>query len=145
MRAREEGFEVAASKAAFFADADIISMHLLFRPESQGIITATDFARMKPTALFVNTSRAGLVERGSLEAALRAGRPGFAAVDVFDDEPVLGGNHPLLKMDNVIATPHLGYVERAGYESFFNAAFDQINAFAAGTPINLMNPEVLQR
>ena len=144
-RAREEGFEIAASKDAFFAESDILSVHLLLQPASRGIITAADFARMKPTALFVNTSRAGLVDRGSLEAALEAGRPGSAAVDVYDEEPVLGGSHPLLKMDNVIATPHLGYVERAGYESFFNAAFDQINAFAAGAPINVMNPDVLKR
>jgi D-3-phosphoglycerate dehydrogenase / 2-oxoglutarate reductase len=144
-RAREEGFEIAASKAAFFAESDVLSVHLILRSESQGIIGPADFARMKPTALFVNTSRAGLVERGALEAALGSGRPGRAAVDVFDEEPVLGGNHPLLRMDNVIATPHLGYVERAGYESFFNAAFDQINAFAFGAPINVMNPEVLSR
>lgn len=144
-RAREEGFEIAANKAAFFAESDVLSVHLMLRSESQGIIGPEDFARMKPTALFVNTSRAGLVVRGALEAALQSGRPGRAAVDVYDDEPVLGGNHPLLKMDNVIATPHLGYVERAGYESFFNASFDQINAFAAGAPINVMNPEVLTR
>ncbi len=144
-RAKAEGFEIAPTKAEFFAESDVLSVHLLLRPESQGIITAADFACMKPTALFVNTSRAGLVERGTLEAALKLGRPGFAAVDVFDEEPVLGGNHPLLKMDNVVATPHLGYVERAGYESFFNAAFDQINAFAAGAPINVMNPDVLKR
>ncbi len=144
-RAREEGFEIAASKAAFFAESDVLSVHLMLRSESQGIIGPDDFARMKSTALFVNTSRAGLIVRGSLEAALKAGRPGRAAVDVYDDEPVLGGNHPLLKMDNVIATPHLGYVERAGYESFFTAAFDQINAFATGAPINVMNPEVLTR
>jgi len=144
-RAKDEGFEVAASREAFFAESDVVSVHLLLRAESRGIIGAADFARMKATALFVNTSRAGLVEPGTLENALRAGRPGFAAVDVFDDEPVLGGKHPLLAMDNVIATPHLGYVERRGYESFFEAAFDQINAFAAGQPINVMNPEVLKK
>jgi D-3-phosphoglycerate dehydrogenase len=99
---------------------------------------------MKPTALLVNTSRAPLIEPGALVAALRAGRPGMAAVDVFEDEPVLGPNHPLLTMDNVVATPHIGYVSRDEYEIQFTDIFDQIIAYAAGSPINVINPEVLQ-
>ena len=100
---------------------------------------------MKPTALFVNTSRAGLVVPGALEGALRSGRPGMAAVDVFDDEPAVGGNHPLLAMDNVVCTPHLGYVERNGLEGMFSTIFDQILAYADGKPINVANPEVLDK
>ena len=98
---------------------------------------------MKPTALMVNTSRAGLIAPGVLVEALRKGRPGMAAVDVYEEEPVLNANHPLLDMDNVVATPHIGYVERDGYESQFSTSFDQILAFAAGTPINVINPEAL--
>jgi D-3-phosphoglycerate dehydrogenase / 2-oxoglutarate reductase len=98
---------------------------------------------MKPTAIFVNTSRAPLVEKGALEDALRAGRPGKAAVDVYDEEPVVGGNHPLLKMDNVICSPHLGYVTREEYELQFTDIFDQILAFDAGRPINVVNPAAL--
>jgi D-3-phosphoglycerate dehydrogenase len=112
---------------------------------TRGIVTAGDLARMKPTAIFVNTSRAGLVERGVLEGALREGRPGLAAVDVFDEEPVLGGKHPLLAMDNVVCTPHIGYVTRDEYEVQFAEIFDQINAYAAGAPINVVNPDVLSR
>jgi D-3-phosphoglycerate dehydrogenase len=108
------------------------------------IVTASDLARMKPTALLVNTSRAPLIEPGALVAALRAGRPGMAAVDVFEDEPVLDPNHPLLTMDNVVATPHIGYVSRDEYEIQFTDIFDQIIAYAAGSPINVINPEVLQ-
>jgi D-3-phosphoglycerate dehydrogenase len=100
---------------------------------------------MKPTALIVNTSRAGLVAPGALEAALRAGRPGMAAIDVYEEEPVLGGKHPLLSMDNVICAPHLGYVERDGLEHMFAGIFDQILGFATGKPINVQNPEALKR
>jgi D-3-phosphoglycerate dehydrogenase len=106
-------------------------------------VTASDLARMKPTALFVNTSRASVVEPGALVAALRAGRPGMAAVDVYEEEPVVDGNHPLLKMDNVVCTPHVGYVERDGYESAFGVIFDQVLAYAAGKPVNMINPEAL--
>jgi D-3-phosphoglycerate dehydrogenase len=108
-------------------------------------VTSADLARMKPTALLVNTSRAGLVAPGALVAALQAGRPGMAAVDVFEDEPVTDPNHPLLRMDNVICTPHIGYVTRDEYEVQFIDIFDQIAAFAAGTPINVINTEVLSR
>ncbi len=144
-RATKDGFELAKSKADLFERADVLSVHLILRDSTRGVVGAEDLARMKPTSLFVNTSRAGLVAPDALVNALRAGRPGYAAVDVYEDEPVLGADHPLLKMANVICTPHLGYVEMGGYESFFNAVFDQINAFAAGAPINVMNPEVLKK
>ena len=112
---------------------------------TRGIVTAADLARMKPTALIVNTSRAPLIERGALLDALRAGRPGFAAIDVYEDEPMLHTNHPLLRMSNVVCTPHLGYVSREEYEVQFSDIFDQITAYAAGTPINVVNPEVLRQ
>ncbi|MFN7087787.1 MAG: D-2-hydroxyacid dehydrogenase family protein [Burkholderiales bacterium] len=144
-RAREAGFEVAASREAFFEQADVVSLHIPLNRETRGIVTAQDLARMKPTALIVNTSRAQLIAEGALVAALEKGRPGFAAVDVYEDEPVLGGNHPLLGMDNVICTPHLGYVEKGTYEAYFGAAIDQILAYAAGKPVNVLNPEVLEK
>jgi D-3-phosphoglycerate dehydrogenase / 2-oxoglutarate reductase len=142
-RAREAGFEVAASREAFFEGADVISIHLPLNKETRGIIKADDLARMKPTALIVNTSRAPIIAEGALADALKRGRPGRAAVDVYEEEPVLGGNYPLLSMDNAICTPHLGYVERATYESYFGTAIEQILAFAAGKPINVVNPEAL--
>jgi len=119
-------------------------LHLRLVDATRGIVTAADLAHMKPTAIFVNTSRAPLVVPGALEAALKAGRPGKAAVDVYDEEPVLGGKHPLLAMDNVVCTPHLGYVTRDEYEMQFADIFDQINAFAAGKPINVVNPQALK-
>jgi D-3-phosphoglycerate dehydrogenase len=140
-RAREGGFEVAASRDAFFESVDVISIHLPLNKETRGIIKADDLARMKPTALIVNTSRAPIIAEGALADALKRGRPGRAAVDVYEEEPVLGGNYPLLSMDNVICTPHLGYVEQATYESYFGTAIEQILAFAAGKPINVVNPE----
>jgi len=142
-RAREVGYEVAASRESFFAESDIVSLHLPLNKETRGIVTRKDLDLMKPTALIVNTSRAGLIAEGALVDALKAGRPGFAAVDVFEDEPVLGGAHPLLKMDNAICTPHLGYVERDSYESYYNDAVEQIVAYAEGKPINVVNPEAL--
>ena len=143
-RAQADGYAVAPSRAAFFEQCDVISLHVRLRPETRGMVTAEDLARMKPTALIVNTSRAGLIAPRALVAALKQGRPGMAAVDVYEEEPVLNGAHPLLHMDNVVATPHLGYVERDGYESQFSSTFDQILAFAAGKPINVVNPEVLK-
>src|SRR5439155_7387144 len=140
-KARADGYAMAPSKDAFFSECDVVSLHLRLIPETRGIVTAADLARMKPTALLVNTSRAGLVEPGALETALRAGRPGMAAVDVFEDEPVLGGKHPLLQMDNVIVTPHLGYVEHDGLEHMFSNVFDQIVAYANGKPINVQNAD----
>jgi len=143
-RARADGCAAARSKEAFFEDSDVISLHLRLIDATRGIVTAADLARMKPTALLVNTSRAGLIAPGALEAALSAGRPGMAAVDVFEEEPVLGARHPLLALDTVVATPHLGYVERGQLESMFDTIFDQILAYAGGRPINVVNPEVLQ-
>ena len=144
-KARADGHPVAASKEEFFERSDVLSLHMRLVEETRGIVAAADLARMKPTALIVNTSRAGLIEPGALAAALRAGRPGLAAVDVFEDEPVLGGRHPLLAMDNVVCTPHLGYVERDGLESQFSVIFDQILAYASGKPINVVNPDALDR
>jgi D-3-phosphoglycerate dehydrogenase len=143
-RARADGHAAAPSREAFFEQADVISLHLRLTPETRGLVTAEDLARMKPTALMVNTSRAGLIAPGALAQALKKGRPGMAAVDVYEEEPVLGANHPLLHMDNVVCTPHLGYVERDGYESAFASSFDQILAFAAGRPVNVVNPEALR-
>jgi len=142
-KAREAGFEVAASREAFFESADVISLHIPLNKETRGIVTGADLARMKPTALIVNTSRAPLIAEGALVEALKQGRPGFAAVDVYENEPVTGGNHPLLKMPNVICTPHLGYVEKGTYESYYGAAIDGILGFAAGKPVNVLNPEAL--
>jgi D-3-phosphoglycerate dehydrogenase len=144
-RARADGYEAAASKEAFFEACDVISLHLRMIPETRGIVTAGDLARMKASALIVNTSRAGLIEPGALVAALKRGRPGRAAVDVYEDEPVLNAAHPLLALDNVVCAPHLGYVERNGYEGMFASIFDQILAYAAGKPINVVNPDALKR
>lgn len=142
-RAREAGYEVAAGRESFFRESDIVSLHLPLTKETRGIVTRNDIDLMKPTALIVNTSRAGLIAEGALADALKAGRPGFAAVDVFEDEPVVGAAHPLLKMDNAICTPHLGYVERDSYESYYGDAVEQIVAYAGGKPINVVNPEAL--
>jgi D-3-phosphoglycerate dehydrogenase len=144
-RAREAGYEIAKSREAFFAEADILSLHIPLNKETQGIVTAADLALMKPSALLANTSRAGLIAQGALVNALKGGRPGMAAVDVYEDEPVLGAAHPLLKMDNVICTPHLGYVEKDTYEDYYGVVVDQILAYAAGNPINVVNPEVIAK
>lgn len=140
-RARADGCATAADRRALFEQADVLSLHLKLTGETRGIVTAADLARMKPDALLVNTSRAELIESGALEAALRAGRPGRAAVDVYEEEPVLGARHPLLALDNAVCTPHLGYVERDTYEIYFGQAFDQVVAFAEGRPINVVHPE----
>lgn len=142
-RARADGWDVAASRDAFFESSDVLSLHLRLYDSTRGIVTAADLARMKPGALLVNTSRAPLIETGALEAALRAGRPGMAAVDVYEEEPVRDPNHPLLSMDNVICTPHIGYVTREDYETQFADIFEQIHAYAAGAPIHVVNPDVL--
>lgn len=144
-RARADGFEVAPEREAFFAQSDVVTLHIRLSPATQSVVTAADLALMGPRALLVNTSRAELVAAGALEAALKAGRPGFAAVDTFESEPVLGAAHPLLALDNALCTPHLGFVERDNYESYFGMAFDNINRFFAGEPANLANPEVLAR
>ncbi len=143
VRAKAEGHLAAPSKGAFFERCDVLTLHMRLVDATRGIVTLDDLKRMKPTALFVNTSRAPLVERGALVEALKAGRPGMAAVDVYDEEPVLGGRHPLLAMPNVVATPHIGYVTREEYELQFADIFDQIVAFAAGKPINVVNPDCL--
>ena len=144
-RARTDGYATAPGKEAFFAQCDVISLHMRLVAATRGIVTAADLARMKPSALIVNTSRAPLIEAGALIDALRAGRPGFAAVDVYEDEPMLDTNHPLLRMDRVVCTPHLGYVSREEYEVQFTDIFDQIAAYAAGSPIDIVNPQVLSR
>lgn len=144
-RARGDGWEVASSREGFFDSSDVLSLHLRLYDSTRGIVTAADLARMKPTALLVNTSRAPLIETGALEAALRAGRPGMAAVDVYEEEPVRDPNHPLLKMDNVICTPHIGYVTREDYQTQFHDIFEQIQAYQAGAPIHVVNPNVLAR
>ncbi|HEU4345401.1 MAG TPA: D-2-hydroxyacid dehydrogenase family protein [Candidatus Binatia bacterium] len=144
-RARAAGYEIAKNREDFFSEADVLSLHIPLNKDTRGIVTRDDLARMKPRALFVNTSRAGLVADGALVQALQAGRPGFAAVDVYEEEPVLGAAHPLLKMENVVCTPHLGYVERETYEEYYGVVVDQIVAFAAGNPIHVVNPEAITR
>ncbi len=142
--ARKDGYTTAASKEAFFADCDVISLHMRLVDATRHIVKAADLARMKPTALLVNTSRAPLIEPGALAEALRKGRPGMAAIDVFEQEPVLDPKHPLLNLPNVICTPHIGYVTNEEYETQFIDIFDQINAYAAGKPINVINTAVLE-
>jgi len=142
-KARADGHATAPSKAAFFEQCDIISLHMRLVDATRGIVTAADLARMKPTALMVNTSRAPLIEPDALVSALRAGRPGMAAIDVYEDEPVRDTDHPLLNMAQVVCTPHIGYVSREEYEVQFTDIFDQIAAYAAGAPINVVNPDVL--
>jgi len=144
-RARAEGFEVAKSREAFFEQADVLSLHLPGGKETRGIVTADDLARMKPTALLVNTSRAPIIAEGALVAALAKGRPGFAAVDVYETEPVVGGAHPLLTMSNALCTPHLGYAEHEGYEGIYAGGVERLLAWAAGKPIDVVNPEALER
>jgi len=144
-QARADGYATAPSKEAFFEACDVLSLHMRLVPTTRHIVTAADLARMKPSALLVNTSRAPLIEPDALVNALRRGRPGMAAVDVYEDEPVLDPKHPLLKMDNVVCTPHIGYVSRDEYEVQFTDIFDQIVAYAAGTPINVVNPDVLPK
>jgi D-3-phosphoglycerate dehydrogenase / 2-oxoglutarate reductase len=138
-QARAAGYEAAASKAELFERSDVLQLLVRLRPETRGIVTAADLARMKPTALFVNVARAELIEPGALVAALEQGRPGFAAVDVYDAEPVVGGNHPLLKMPNVLCTPHLGWAEWETFELYFRECFEQIVNYAEGRPLRLAN------
>jgi len=144
-RAQANGYDIAASKEAFYAESDVVSLHLRLVDVTKGIVTAGDLARMKPTALLVNTSRAGLIEPGALVSALHAGRPGMAAVDVFEQEPLRDPRHPLLTLPNVVCTPHIGYVTRDEYELQFADVFDQIVSYAQGHPINVVNPAVLER
>ena len=144
-RAAADGYRTAVSKAAFFEGCDVISLHMRLVDATQGIVTGEDLGRMKPTALLVNTSRAGLIAPGALVECLGAGRPGMAALDVFDHEPLTDVADPLLTMANVVCTPHIGYVTRGEYELQFTDIFDQIVAYAAGAPINVINPDALGR
>ena len=144
-RAKAEGFEVAASREAFFESVDVLSLHLPGGKETRGIVTANDLARMKPDALLVNTSRATIIADGALVEALKKGRPGFAAVDVYESEPVTGAKHPLIGMKNVLCTPHLGYCEKDQYEAMYAGAVDRLLAYASGKPIQVVNPEALAK
>ena len=141
-RARADGHAVAQGRRALFESCDVLSLHMRLVEATRGIVTRDDLACMKSSALLVNTSRARLIEPGALVDALRAGRPGMAAVDVYEEEPLLDRDHPLLTMDNVVCTPHIGYVTREEYEIQFSDIFDQITAYAAGEPTNVVNPEV---
>jgi D-3-phosphoglycerate dehydrogenase len=142
--ARADGYDAARSQLALFEEADVVSLHIRLTPETRGIVGASDLARMKPTALLVNTSRAALVEEGALVRALRAGRPGAAAVDVYEQEPLVDPNHPLLNMDNVVCTPHLGYVERDQLDRYFADQFARVHAFERGEPVDAVNPETFK-
>ena len=144
VRARTDGHDVAPGREAFYEQCDVVSLHMRLVPDTRGIVTAADLGRMRPAALLVNTSRAALIEPGALVEALRTGRPGMAAVDVYEEEPVRDAHHPLITMDNAICTPHIGYVTRDEYEIQFSDVFDQILAYAQGQPINVVNPAVLK-
>jgi len=144
-RARADGVSVPDSREAFFATSDVVSLHMRLYDSTRGVVTAEDLGQMKPTALLVNTSRAPLIQPGALVDALNAGRPGMAAVDVFEEEPLRDTDHPLLNRDNVICTPHIGYVTADEYEVQFSDIFDQILAFDAGAPINVINPDAVNR
>jgi len=143
-RARADGYATAPDKRSFFESCDVLSLHMRLVPATRGIVTAGDLACMKQSSLLVNTSRAPLIEPGALVEALRAGRPGMAAVDVYEEEPLRDPSHPLLNMDNVVCTPHIGYVTRDEYEIQFSDIFDQILVYAAGKPINVVNPAVFE-
>jgi D-3-phosphoglycerate dehydrogenase / 2-oxoglutarate reductase len=142
-KARAEGWATAPSKQSFFETCDIISLHMRLVDATRHIIAEQDLARMKPTALIINTSRAPLIEPGALARALKAGRPGMAAVDVYEEEPLRDTQNPLLQMPNVVCTPHIGYVTHEEWDLQFTDVFDQINAYEAGSPINVVNPDVL--
>lgn len=142
-QAAADGLEVAADQAMLFETSDVLSVHLRLNDDTRGLIGAEDLARMKPTALFVNTSRAELLREGVLVAALNRGRPGMAAVDVFETEPILQG-HPLLRLENAVCSPHLGYVEQDSYEMYFRAAFENVVNYARGEPTNIVNPQALR-
>ena len=140
---RHDGYATAQSKDELFAESDVLSLHMRLVDVTRGIVTAADLSRMKPTALLVNTSRASLIEPGALVRALKAGRPGMAAVDVYEQEPVLDVRNPILQLNNVVCTPHIGYVTRDEYEIQFDEIFDQILSYCAGKPVNVVNPEVV--
>lgn len=137
-KAKQAGYDVASSKEAFFRNSDIVCLQLRLNDETRGVIRASDLAMMKPTSLLVNASRAELIEAGALEAALKLGKPGYAAVDTYESEPVLGADHPLLHLSNCLCTPHIGFVEKDNYEAYFGIAFDNINAYVDGSPQNVV-------
>jgi D-3-phosphoglycerate dehydrogenase / 2-oxoglutarate reductase len=139
-----DGVESESDRQKFFAQADVVCCHLRLLPATRGSITLQDLSTMKPTALFVNTSRSEVIAPGALETALKAGRPGFAAVDVYEHEPIYGADHPLIKLDNVLATPHIGYVEKDTYEHYFGIAIDQLLAWREGKPVNVLNPQAVE-
>ena len=143
VRARDAGHATASSQNELFERADVLSLHLRLVDETRGIVKLEDLSRMKPTSLVVNTSRAELIEEGALVSALNRGRPGMAAVDVFETEPILQG-HLLLRLENAVCTPHIGYVEQDSYEAYFGAAFANVVAFVEGKPVNIVNPEALK-
>jgi D-3-phosphoglycerate dehydrogenase len=142
-RATNDGLNVAESRESFFEQSDVLSLHLRLNDETRGIVTSQDLNRMKPTALLVNTSRAELIEPDALIAGLNRGRPGMAAIDVFESEPILQG-HALLRLENCVCTPHIGYVEQDSYELYFGTAFDNVVNYIKGTPTNIVNPGALQ-
>lgn len=142
-RATKDGLNVAESREAFFAEADVVSLNLRLTDETRYIVKLADLNRMKPTALLVNTSRAELIEPDALITGLNRGRPGMAAIDVFESEPIMQG-HALLRLENCICTPHIGYVEQDSYELYFGGAFDNVVNFIKGTPTNIVNPGALQ-
>jgi D-3-phosphoglycerate dehydrogenase len=144
-RAAAGGYRAAGSKEELFERSDVLSLHVRLRPETQGIVGAGDLARMKPTALIVNTARAEIIAPGALLEALRNGRPGYAAIDVYEREPIANGDHPFLSMPNVLCTPHVGWAEWTNFELYFREAFEQIVAFEQGLPLRLGNPEVRPR
>lgn len=144
-KARAAGFDVAASREAFFAESDIVTIHLPLNKDTRGLITGADLALMQPTARIVNSSRAPIIAEGALVEALKKGRPGFAAIDVYENEPVLNREHPLVSMPNVICTPHLGYVTWETYELYYAEVVNNILAYVSGKPTNVANPEVLQK
>jgi D-3-phosphoglycerate dehydrogenase len=142
-RAEADGWAVFENRAALFEESDVLSVHLRLADGTRHLITSADLAGMKPTALFVNTSRAEILEESALVSALNRGRPGMAAVDVFESEPILQG-HPLLRLENALCTPHIGYVEQDNFELYFGAAFDNVLSFLEGKPTNVVNPEALK-
>ena len=144
-RARDAGYEVASGKTELFERSDVLCLLMRMTAETRGLVTRADLERMKPTALLVNTARADLIEREALLAALRAGRPGSAAVDVYEQEPVIGADHPLLAMPNVVCTHHIAWAEHETFELYFGEAFDNLDAFARGEPRSVVNPESLAR
>ena len=143
VQALTDGYQVAATREEFFSQCDVISLHVRLTEDTRSMVSLEDLSRMKPTALLVNTSRAELIAPDALIAALNRGRPGMAAIDVFESEPILQG-HALLRLENCICTPHIGYVEQDSYELYFGVAFDNVVNFIAGTPTNIVNPEAFQ-